>query len=183
VHSDESGVGYMGSYRLKIKVGDHEFDADGPVDVVQAQFEAFKSLIATLPPSTAANKQVATTQKEADNSASANESALALDKIARVEDRVVSLTARPETLEDSLLLLLLGQRTFRANDAVTGGEVLSGLRQSGITVGRVDWRLDKLAGDGQIIKIGYGRASRYRLTNQGMNKAQGIARNLIAMVP
>jgi hypothetical protein len=173
----------MDGYRLKIKVGEHEFEAEGPADVVQAQFESFKSLIAALPTTTVANKSVALPQKEAENTVSANESAFALDKITRIEDRVVSLTARPDNLEDALLLLLLGQRTFRANDSVTGGEVLNGLRQSGITVGRVDWRLDKLAGEGQIIKVGSGRASRYRLTNQGMNKAQGIARNLIATVP
>jgi hypothetical protein len=173
----------MDGYRLKIKVGEHEFEAEGPANVVQAQFEAFKSLIVTIPSSTAANKPLAITQTERDNSVSANESALALDKITRVEDRVVSLTNKPDTIEDAALLLMLGQRTFRANDSVTGGEVISGLRQSGINVGRVDWRLDKLAGEGLIIKIGSGRASRYRLTNQGMNKAQGIARNLIAMVP
>jgi hypothetical protein len=40
-----------------------------------------------------------------------------MDCTAYGEDRVVSLTARPETLEDSLLLLLLGQRTFRASVA------------------------------------------------------------------
>ena len=50
-------------------------------------------------------------------------------------------------------------------------------------VSRVDWRLEKLASQGVIIKVGSNRASRYRLTNQGMSKAQGVARNLIALVP
>jgi hypothetical protein len=69
------------------------------------------------------------------------------------------------------------------SDSVTGSEVIDGLRQSGFTVGRVDWRLEKLASQGLIIKIGSNRPSRYRLTNQGMNKAQWVARTLIALVP
>jgi hypothetical protein len=173
----------MDGYRLKIKIGDHEFEAEGPADVVQSQFNAFKDLIASIPQKSAVQNPIANTQTTNDNVTSANESALALDKVTRVEDRVISLTARPETIEDALMLILLGQRTFRGNDSVTGSEIIEGMRQSGITVGRVDWRLEKLATEGLIIKIGMGRASRYRLTNQGMSKAQGLAKNLIALVP
>jgi len=39
----------------------------------------------------------------------------------------VSLTARPATIEDAALLVLLGQRVSRGNDAVTGGEIIGGL--------------------------------------------------------
>ena len=104
-------------------------------------------------------------------------------KITQIYRRYVSLTVRPGSVEDALLLTLLGQRTLRANDTVTGSELTDGLRQSGLNVGRVDWRLEKMANEGLIIKIGSGRASRYRLTNQGMSKAQDIARNLISTVP
>ena len=38
----------MADYRLKIKIGEHEFEADGPVDAVKSQFEAFKELITSL---------------------------------------------------------------------------------------------------------------------------------------
>ncbi|MBZ5505676.1 MAG: hypothetical protein LAO78_09320 [Acidobacteriia bacterium] len=173
----------MENYRLKIKVGDHEFEAEGPSDVVKEQFEAFKEMIANVPPSGIANKPLATAQAQMDNSVSADTNILALDKITRTEGRYVSLTARPGSIEDALLLTLLGQRTYRGNDTVTGSELMDGLRQSGMNVGRVDWRLEKMATEGLIIKIGSGRASRYRLTNQGMSRAQEIARNLIALVP
>jgi PaaX-like protein len=171
------------NYRLKIKVGDHEFEAEGPSDVVKEQFNAFKELIATMPSTSAANKPLASAQAQVDNSVTADASGLALDKITRTNGRFVSLTARPESVEDALLLTLLGQRMYRANDTVTGSELIDGLRQSGINVGRVDWRLEKMATQGLIIKIGSGRASRYRLTNQGMSKAQEIARTLISLVP
>ena len=173
----------MDTYKLKIKVGSHEFEAEGPASVVQSQFEAFKELISSHELKMASDGQVASAQKLLDNARSADEDALALEKVTRTDERVVSLTAHPETIEDAVLVILLGQKTFRANDSVTGGEVIDGLRQSGFTVNRVDWRLEKLAGQGLIIKVGSNRASRYRLTNQGMNRAQGIARNLIALVP
>ena len=173
----------MGGYRLKIKIGEHEFDAEGPTEIVQSQFEAFKDLVSSLPKNSAVERSNTNAQMQVDNALGANESSLALEKITQTDDRVVSLTAHPETIDDALLILLLGQRTFRANDAVTGSELIGGLRQSGFTVTRVDWRLERLAAGGMIIKIGSNRASRYRLTNQGMSKAQGIARALISLVP
>ena len=36
-------------YKLKIKIGTHEFEAEGPAEAVKEQFEAFKELIQTLP--------------------------------------------------------------------------------------------------------------------------------------
>ncbi len=37
------------NYRLKIKIGQHEFEAEGPADVVREQFQVFKDLIASAP--------------------------------------------------------------------------------------------------------------------------------------
>jgi hypothetical protein len=45
---------------------------------------------------------------------------------------------------DALASFPFRQRTFRGNDAVTGSELIGGLRQSGFTVARVDWRLERL---------------------------------------
>ncbi len=39
----------MDTQKLKMKIGIHEFEAEGPVDIVQSQFAAFKELIAALP--------------------------------------------------------------------------------------------------------------------------------------
>ncbi|MGH9502475.1 MAG: hypothetical protein ACRD20_06460 [Terriglobales bacterium] len=172
----------MDTYRLKIKIGEHEFEAEGQQEAVQSQFKAFKELIASLPapqvhiPTTAVAQTptaLSTVGGEAPN----------LDKIMRIEGRVISLTARPSALDDVLLLLLLGQRQYRSNDSVTGSEVVDGLEQSGVRVGRVDRNLERLATQGDVIKIGTGRASRYRLTNQGMAKAQAIVRDLLATLP
>src|SRR5205807_9904884 len=76
---------------------------------------------------------------------------LNLEKIMRAEGRLISLTVRADTVADAALLLLLGQRQFRANDSVTGGEVLDGLRESGQAVPRIDSTLSRLADDGLVI--------------------------------
>ena len=35
--------------KLKIKIGEHEFEAEGPVDIVQSQLAAFTELVSKLP--------------------------------------------------------------------------------------------------------------------------------------
>jgi len=78
---------------------------------------------------------------------------------------------------------MFGQRHFRNNDSITGAEVKDGLEQSGFRVDRVDRHIDKLTNEGLVIKIGIGKGSRYRLTNQGMTRAQALAAELIATLP
>jgi len=167
----------METYRLKMKVGEHEFDATGPSDVVQAQFAAFTALIASVmkivPLHTPSVAQTATTEHTPAGGAVSPE-----ELIMRQEGRMVSLTRRGGSLEDDLLLVLLGQKSLRNNDTVTGGEITTGLRLSGRVVGRVNYLIDKMTAAGDVITMGTGRARRYRLTNQGLVKAQGLARAL-----
>jgi hypothetical protein len=177
-------VVHMESNKLKIKIGDHEFEAEGPPDVVQAQFAAFKELVtsavATATPRNTQNTSPPGTKQDQDKTGSSD--GLLLDKIMKVDGRVVSLTARAPSLSDAILLVIFGQKHFRSNDGITGGEIIDGLRQSGQAVDRIDRTLEKLAAEGLIIKLGTGRASRYRMTNLGVSKAQEVARDVIGLV-
>ncbi len=106
-----------------------------------------------------------------------------LDKIMKVEKRVVSLTARPQMVGEAVLLVLYGQKILRGNDAVTGGEVMDALvTTGGYMLPRVDRLLEKLSSDGDVIVIGEHRAKRYRLTNAGIIKARQLATDLLAIV-
>ena len=71
---------------------------------------------------------------------------------------------------------------MRKNDSVTGAEILDGLRLTGRQIPRVDYQLDKLTAAGDTITIGKGRARRYRLTNKGFPRAQGLAMALLKTV-
>ena len=165
-----------GSSRLKIKIGDHEFEAEGPAETVQAQFRVFKELIAKTP------GRKGLEPGEPQQPPPKNNSQLRLDSIMKTEGRVVSLTARANLLEDAILLIILGQKTFRSIDGVTGSEIVDGLKVSGQPADRIDRVITKLADDGHVIITGVRRAKRYRLTNQGLAKAQEIAKAIIALV-
>ncbi|HTL00713.1 MAG TPA: hypothetical protein VL243_00725 [Vicinamibacterales bacterium] len=180
----------MDTYKLKMKIGEHEFEAEGPIDVVQTQFGAFRELIENLPKSKQPAAQgvsttitVPTGSLEAQGQPLTLKGELMLDKIMRHEGRIVSLTARGASLEDEILLLMLGQRKLRTNDSVSGSELLDGLRLTGRTVNRIDYQLDKMSESGDVITIGSNRARRYRLTNQGFAKAQDVAMNLVIALP
>ena len=167
-----------GSSRLKIKIGDHEFEAEGPAETVQAQFRVFKELIAKAPE----RKGLEPGERLQPPPVPKNNSQLRLDSIMKTEGRVVSLTARANLLEDAILLIILGQKTFRSIDGVTGSEIVDGLKVSGQPADRIDRVITKLADDGHVIITGVRRAKRYRLTNQGLAKAQEIAKAIIALV-
>jgi len=101
----------------------------------------------------------------------------------KTEGRTISLTVRPSSAEDAVLLLLYGQKVMRENDAVTGAEVMDGITATGgLAVLRVDRLLEKLARLGDVIVIGEHRAKRYRLTNAGIAKGRQIAVDMIALV-
>lgn len=170
----------MGDYRLKIKIGEHEFEAEGPVEAVQVQFTEFKQLIATVPP--APSKK--TTEAKTNEIGTSNEvESVPLGKIVRVDRRIVSLTARAGSLGDSILVILLGQKEFRNNEASTGSEIIDGLKHSGQVVSRIDATMETLASEGDVIKTGTHRGTRYRLTNQGLARARGIAKEIASLVP
>jgi hypothetical protein len=167
------------AYRLKMKIGDHEFEAEGPVDVVQAQFAAFKEMIAN-----AHNQKLTEPPSEPKEESGTNELPhLPLEKIMKTEGRVVSLTARSETVDEAVLLILLGQKEFRSNQEVTGSEIQDGLKQSGYILPRIDRIMDKHSTDGSVITMGIHRGRRYRLSNQGLAKSLNIAKEVIATVP
>lgn len=178
-------------HRLKIKIGPHEFEAEGTAEDVQQQFLAFKELI-TLAASTpslmhhAQASQGGRAEEAPQPSApdmAGNGSEL-LAKIMRVDGRNVSLTARPDGVNQAILLILYGQKELRQNDSVTGAEIMNGLVSTGgFSVKRVDRYLENLADEGAVIVVGEHRAKRYRLTNAGYARAGELAAALIATVP
>ena len=172
----------MEKTRLKIKIGDFEFEAEGSEDSVQEQFQAFKELVINVPVVENTDKSGQNDPDHVIRQASPTAVDDQLDVIMNVEDRVVSLTVPPEDIDDAILLIMLGQKRIRSNDSVTGSEIIEGLRMSGQRVARVDRLLERIAKRGEIIVIGQHRAKRYRLTNRGLSKARESAKNQIALV-
>src|SRR5580704_6752367 len=142
----------MDTTRIKIKIGEHEFEAEGPTKIVQDQFEAFKSLISTLPHINSGGAKVGTGQTTVNKGDVVDPTHVDLAKIMRVSGRVVSLTAIPASSDDAALLILLGQKDLRDNTSSTALEVGDGLAESGRKVTRVDGVMESGIKQGFVLR-------------------------------
>jgi hypothetical protein len=173
----------MEGARIKVKIGDNEFEAEGPVETIQAQFEVFKELLSSRPVQSN-NTVIGNPQKTVENrNITTDPPHVPIEKILHVAGRVVSLTALPASPVDAAMLIMLGHKDLRNNLSVTGQEIGDGLDQSGRPVLRVDRVMDKAIEEALVLKTGIKRGTRYRLTNQGLLKALAIAQELIATLP
>lgn len=173
----------METTRIKIKIDGHELDAEGPVETVQAQFEAFSKLVSSLANKTPVSTTASQVQVPVPKENSSELPHIPIEKILHLSGRVVSLTAIPKSATDAALLIMLGQKDLRANVSVTGQEIGDGLAQSGREVPRVDRIMDQALKDQYVLKTGVRRGTRYRLTNLGLSKTLIIAKELIESLP
>jgi len=176
----------MDTVRFKTKIGEHEFDLEGPPEFVREQFVAWQELVKLSVASPVLQKQSVATDTAPESQQApqkADDAELDFYKILRTDGRYISLTVRPATVHDAVLVMLYGQKMIRDNDAVTGAELLSGLATTGgYGTPRLDRILDKLAEDGDVMSFGERRGKKYRLTNTGSAKARAVAKELIATV-
>jgi hypothetical protein len=173
----------METAKIRMKVGDHEFEAEGSPESVAAQLETFKSLLGLVGTKKEKPEEPKPGQLLLPGPDTNGTSAVPLERIMHVQGRVVSLTAIPPSYEDATLLILLGNKNLRNNESVTGAEVGDGLAQSGRPVARVDRVMEKLIEEAFVLKSGFRRAVRYRLSNSGHQKALSVARDLLATLP
>ena len=165
----------MEHLRVRLKLGEHEFEAEGPPADVVAQFAAFRALVwpPPLPPPAAEAPQPVALPP-------ADLTRAELTRLMRLEGRIVSLITAPASVEGGILLALFGQKLLRNNERVMGGEIIEGIRRSGRLVERVDYHNHKLMRAGDVVAVGSGRAARYGLTKQGEEKAAALARRTLA---
>jgi hypothetical protein len=174
----------MTEYKLRVKVDGHEFEAEGPAETVKEQFESFKNMIASLSKNKPENTPIEENGEGAISALPAKTSSTNnVDRIFRPENRVVSLTVPPASETDAVLLILYGQRHYRNNENPTGSEIIDGLEQSGYRTPRIDRILTSLAGEGAVIITGAHRGKKYRLTNQGFTRAEGVVKDALAKLP
>jgi len=176
----------MGTSKIRMKIGDHEFEAEGSPEDVRLQLDTFKELVGLIPSSKQDTEDVDSNncgEVNVDKELNMSQSAPPLERIMRANGRVISLTALPNSIEDAVLLIMVGHSHYRNSESVTGQEIGDGLAQSGRSVDRVDRIMAKPLRDGLILKSGLRRSTRYRLTNQGYQKALRVATDLLAALP
>jgi hypothetical protein len=173
----------METTKIKTKIGNNEFEADGPVEIVTAQFEAFLSSISAAPSVGTKNDAFAQSGSKQNQQDTVGGVHVPIEKVMHVSGRIVSLTALPTSNEDAALLIMLGHKDLRNNEAVTGQEIGDGLAQSGRPVPRVDRVMETALTEAWVLKSGMRRSTRYRLTNQGLVKALNVAKGLVENLP
>ena len=178
----------MEHLRVRMKYGEHEFEAEGPIADVHTELAAFTELIRPRcamerprVPDDAPGVQPGEPVSPDSERFPPPDDPLPppepdITRLMRLEGRIVSLTRVPRSVEEGILLALLAQKLLRDNEKVMGGEIIGGIRQSGRPVYRVDYHTHRLIDAGDVVATGRGRAARYRLTVKGTGRAEALAR-------
>jgi hypothetical protein len=180
----------MELFRLRIKIGEHEFEAEGEQESVERQFALWRDLVSAAPstPPTLPSPPPGNGGNPPpipETSPQLGDRQAIYDKIFRRDGPVVALSVIPNgdnQEADTALLILLGQKVYNQEDQVTGGRLKAGLEHTGLTVARPDRMFGDYMGR-NVIRSGQHRAVRYRLTIPGMARAQELAEELSKMVP
>jgi hypothetical protein len=174
---------HMDNLKIRVKVGDHEFEAEGPRESVELQFQLFKELVGAAPVRTPGQAPPApkppVIQTPTQNGGLVDETPdkTVYDRLFSVDGDRLSLHYLPEGENreaNALLILLLGYRIITAQEQVLGGRLMQGLQQSGLTLDRIDRVLDPYI-PSLILKTGIKKGTKYRLTNIGLARAKVIA--------
>lgn len=188
------------SHKLKMKIGIHEFDAEGPEAYVNAKFEEFKTLVEkfvviplpaapaagfVIPPS-GGGVHAAVPPAPAGGGAQISPDMKEIFSID-LEGRKLALhvhiddsNGKNQQVGDALLITLYGYRKiFNMEDV--GSMTAAGVLKNalGQTI-RIDNATVQLISSGYLTKNGVGRGMNYRLTFKGMAKAETVIKELVA---
>jgi hypothetical protein len=166
----------METYKLQIKVGQHEFQAEGRIEDVRRDFELWKAMIADIPshpqPSGNGSESPQPPKAEIPQPDVLQRLYLRDDKRKLVTLRI--LPRSDDRNGESLLLLLLGFGAMMETNEVPVTMLRAALRQSGCTIDRVDQVAVKYVRQGLLNKGGRGKGGKYSLTNAGAEKAKSL---------
>jgi hypothetical protein len=178
----------MEPFKLRVKIGMHEFEAEGDEAAVREQFSVWQNLLG-------GSKSVSTSAApgEGEDSATAKEAApvgqvamwdapFTKDQLSKVFDvnlksNLVTLKVQPTgdgRPNDTLLLIIYGYKTLRNWDTVKVGFLKDALVRSGVNVDRVDRLAMPCLRKNFLHKGGMGRGGHYGVTNTGTEHAMKI---------
>jgi hypothetical protein len=188
----------METYKLKSRIGTHEFDAEGPEDAVKEQYAAWLDVVQKIveSPTSEPVKPVkpdlfgsgafrAALPSKQENKPT-DPDAEALKAIFQLEGGSISLSATAPDMDaaDAGLVLLLGYKLYREMELVGGAEILEGLKQSGYSLVRVDRVLARHTdvSNQLVMTVGQRRGMKYRLNNPGYARAKELAKQVLSTV-
>ena len=167
-----------GQHKLRIKIGDAEFEAEGSEEAVKQQYAEFLAALSTAP---AASKKLGTADaKTATSQLSEAPDASLISQAFEGEGETISLKFLPKTETqhpDALLLLLYGYDRLKNQPMVLGTQLLKAAKQSGLQIDRIDRSI--AAHEGLLLRGGTRKGTKYGLNNQGKIKALEVLRQCL----
>jgi hypothetical protein len=166
-------------YRLKVRFGNNEFEAEGNESSVREQFASFLEFAntagtgSTIGHTNGVERNGSEGAQEHQSDADADIEGLWGRAYKRQGDQL-SLHVLPQTKfqnPDALLLLLYGYQTLMRLDSVKSTDLMESAKQSGLRIDRIDRNLPR-SHMAFVIKGGNGKGSRYSLNNRGLAHAQ-----------
>lgn len=186
------------SAKLRLKVGPHEFEAEGPEEVVAKYLAVWREAIGQsapapgLPAPVTPNDDVEVVPLAPPPPAdvSSQDDSFPKEQLARLivfDDRrgVYRLRVIPtggDAVGDAVLLLLYGALRARGEDEMLATKLVGALESSGMNVQRIDRDAGGHMRQRWITRYGVGKGGRYRLTSTGMIQARRVAEALLAQV-
>jgi hypothetical protein len=185
----------MEVFKLRLKIGANEFEAEGPEEYVKGERQIFLENFAGAQDEkeeTGDDEEVPLDGGDKRGNAASNPSGVSIASvdIAKLagQDRndkdLIILTALPQDPEtqkqDALLLLLLAHKVIRGVDNVKATDALNGMKQSGIQIDAISQVTDKIPQ--WVLKTGVRKGSKYRLSSPGVQKASAVAQTLLSHV-
>ena len=174
----------MDPYKLHVKLGQAEFNAEGPEQIVREQFELFlralnegkgKPLAPTTPaPGPPVPPEESPDPEPAGLPPEVRDRAFVKDAQGMVSLRVLPRTS--ETAADTLLLIMYGYKTLKALSEVPVIDLLRAAKQSGVPLDRIDRSIAPRRS--LVNKGGLKRGSRYGLNNQGVAHVEKLLRSM-----
>jgi hypothetical protein len=191
-------------YKLRVKVGHSEFEAEGPEDAVREQFRLFLDAMNAAPPPLPDSPRLPAASPPSDDRFAPTPPPVPLalgpaagppptggidaDLLSRAfanhAKNGVSLRVLPSTQEragDALLMLLYGFRTLKQQDDVSALILMDAAKQSGLQLERVDRTLARISQ--YVLRGGHHRGTRYGLTNPGVLRAETLLREMLEQRP
>jgi hypothetical protein len=162
-------------HRVKVRLGIHEFEAEGTEESVNKQYEMFLQTAQLVPAAPIKGTNGRAASDPADPADPEELDAL-WNRAYRYENDIVSLHVLPQTdaaNADAIVVILYGFRVLQKLDTVSSTTLMEAAKQSGLRIDRIDRALPA-AYNAFVIKGGNGRGSRYSLNNRGLARAQEL---------
>ena len=171
------------THKMRVKIGDAEFEAEGSEEAVKAQFASFLDILKAAPA-----RQKPADKKPVDGNGAQADALDVLtppgtDLLARVfqnDNDLVSLRLLPRTpnaASDTLLLLLYGYVHLKNEAMVLGTHLIKAAHQSGVKLDRIDRVIAKH--DDLLLKGGARKGTKYGLNNRGKEKAKELMQKML----